>query len=493
MKLEAVNSTQIETVLSMIRARTHLIDNYLAGNLSGDDENVDETAIMAEAAGAGAAGENKQLEFDGKQELFEKHMKRAIDKTLKILHPESEEEHENEDEVERLREHKRERDQPFTELGPPGSGKTTRAKKLIRYVKAQGGDVLFTFPTGQMQSRLRAELQKEGLQVDVDTCHGAFALHKKEHDALPVVDSYTLIIVDDFPQLSKNNFERIIRLWDNTGRLPVLLFLGDFHQLPGIEGTNAKDSNYWKRLAKFRFDKCWRADDDVLLRKLGKLQKAVPKRRDRNQILRGHKACSHDGPPTEHDLRQLCRCTGGKTTIVTCTRRAARMVNDIAANVLVGKRRLLVDLPGDREANPDNFTVKGQLNDDRRPVPSRVEIRKGLQLHLTKNLDKEGDFVNGMECVVKSWDESSRCLRAETVTGKTLAIFQYTDPNPAAQNASYASTIYKMQGAELPHITIWLDVPGQRAAAYVAMSRVSDDACYLFGGKLTRKHFVPNA
>ena len=76
---------------------------------------------------------------------------------------------------------------PGAVLGPPGSGKTTRAKKLVRYVLEQGGEVLFTFPTGQMQSRLRAELQSEGLKVDVDTCHGAFAVHKKEQDALPVV------------------------------------------------------------------------------------------------------------------------------------------------------------------------------------------------------------------------------------------------------------------------------------------------------------------
>ena len=39
------------------------------------------------------------------------------------------------------------------------------------------------------------------------------------------------------------------------------------------------------------------------------------------------------------------------------------------------------------------------------------------------------------------------------------------------------------------HITM----PGQRAAAYVAMSRVKHDEDYLFGGKYTRKHFVPNA
>ena len=49
-----------------------------------------------------------------------------------------------------------------------------------------------------------------------------------------------------------------------------------------------------------------------------------------------------------------------------------------------------------------------------------------------------------------------------------------------------------MQGAELEHVTIYLDVEGQKAAAYVALIRVRGDGDYLFGGKLTRRHFVPN-
>ena len=85
-------------------------------------------------------------------------------------------------------------------------------------------------------------------------------------------------------------------------------------------------------------------------------------------------------------------------------------------------------------------------------------------------------------------------------TGKEIAVFRYTDPNPEAQNCSYypvrlgyASTICKMQGAELDHVTIWLDIPHQKAAAYVAMSRVKKDRDYLFGGYLTKDHFTPNA
>jgi ATP-dependent exoDNAse (exonuclease V) alpha subunit len=184
---------------------------------------------------------------------------------------------------------------------------------------------------------------------------------------------------------------------------------------------------------------------------------------------------------------------------VTCTRKAAQQVNELAAEVLVGKRHVLAELPAEFDANTENYDAKGKLRTDRKPIPSQLQIRKGLRVHLTRNCDKAGDFVNGMECVVKAWDDRSRCLHVETVTGKAIAVFQYTDPNPEAQNVSffpirlgYASTIYKMQGAELAHVTIYLDRPGQKAAAYVAMSRVKNDRDYLFGGHYTKKHFVPN-
>jgi hypothetical protein len=42
-------------------------------------------------------------------------------------------------------------------------------------------------------------------------------------------------------------------------------------------------------------------------------------------------------------------------------------------------------------------------------------------------------------------------------------------------------------------VTVYLYRPGQRAAAYVAMSRVKKDEDYLFGGHCTKKRFVPNA
>ena len=48
-----------------------------------------------------------------------------------------------------------------------------------------------------------------------------------------------------------------------------------------------------------------------------------------------------------------------------------------------------------------------------------------------------------------------------------------------------------MQGATLPHVTIYLDSRMKPAAAYVAMSRVRKDEDYLIGGRVTRDHFIP--
>ena len=55
----------------------------------------------------------------------------------------------------------------------------------------------------------------------------------------------------------------------------------------------------------------------------------------------------------------------------------------------------------------------------------------------------------------------------------------------------YASTLHKVQGATLPHITLWLDIANMPAAAYVALSRVEHDADWRFVGNPCVHHFTP--
>ena len=102
-----------------------------------------------------------------------------------------------------------------------------------------------------------------------------------------------------------------------------------------------------------------------------------------------------------------------------------------------------------------------------------------------RNVDKEADFINGMEATVVDYDERSSCVHVVTATGRHLAVYPLTDYVEDCGSViaypmrpGYASTVHKLQGAELPHITIWLDIRDARAAGYVAMSRVSYDADY---------------
>ena len=55
----------------------------------------------------------------------------------------------------------------------------------------------------------------------------------------------------------------------------------------------------------------------------------------------------------------------------------------------------------------------------------------------------------------------------------------------------YASTLHKVQGATLDHVTLWLDIPNMPAAAYVALSRVRRDKDWRFVGDPMIHHFTP--
>ena len=195
----------------------------------------------------------------------------------------------------------------------------------------------------------------------------------------------------------------------------------------------------------------------------------------------------------------LFRRTENKTTIATCTKKGAALVNDLAAEVLFKdrKQKALACIPMDWELNTDNFELDGTLKEDVVPKPKMQEIYKGMRLSLTKNMDKRHDFVNGMGADVLDYHEESRCLSVRTVTGKDLAVHLVTEKVDGRNVVSfpvrlgYAGTVQRIQGMTLEHVTLWLDRAGCRAAGYVALSRVQYDKDYLIAGLVAPRHFVP--
>lgn len=145
--------------------------------------------------------------------------------------------------------------------------------------------------------------------------------------------------------------------------------------------------------------------------------------------------------------------------------------------------------------NPENWHG-GEFCSDRRPLPSQVPIYEGGKLYITRNVRKDDDFVNGMQCTVQKYYPQENTLRVITKTSHRLVITPWCDLEKGGAVyfpvwLGYASTIHKVQGDEFAHSTIWLDVPNMPAAGYTVLSRVQTSNAYLLGGRLKRKNFVP--
>ena len=384
----------------------------------------------------------------------------------------------------------------FAVLGPAGSGKSTAVHKVIREAVRQQRRVLLAAPTG----RLAATLREKFPDLEVDTVHGAFLVYRPVQETLEVQQPYDLIVVEEVGQLTKLIFERIMEQWHFAEKLPTLVFVGDFYQLPSAdkEQTNAFSSWRWNsvNVKKRQLHAMRRCKCPKLRKTLEILRTNKPSEEQLRSIKAGHKAPSRGRAgyvmkkkPSLDDIYHILQETP-QTMFLTCTRKGAAYLNQLALEVLFPPDEVypLAVLPTDPESNVDNF-YKGNMVAE---VPLDVGIYREAYVILTKNLNKEIGFVNGMGATVLGMDKCNVIVRTDQ--GRVLAVHPWTSENKVVHypmRLGYASTLHKVQGATLEHITVWLDAANFCAAAYVALSRVEYDANWRYVGNPTVHHFTP--
>ena len=190
--LAARRGAYVANALAMIRAQKALVDKYLRGKLSREDE----TPEPQWAAEGARAGELPRPAFNHKQQLFEREALQRLEKVLELR--DEADPAAAEDLVAEI-----ERDgSPLVRLGEPGAGKTFVADYLIRWAQEQGLRVLYALPTGQLACRTRQ--RHPGLAVD--TCAGAFLFHR---EAMALLSEYDMVVVDEALQLSAEEFGRL--------------------------------------------------------------------------------------------------------------------------------------------------------------------------------------------------------------------------------------------------------------------------------------------
>ncbi|CAE7365302.1 unnamed protein product [Symbiodinium natans] len=490
LKMEAHTKDHVDTILAMIRAHRGLLQEYLDGSLDArkDRQNQEQCrgktqAPKKKAGPVDASKFNRQQlrAFRGFKELVDT----AVDRALAI------EDAEDEGEADRLRQEARDSKANVC-LGPPGTGKTTVVFSCIDRALTKGGKVLMALPTAQLASRMKA---RYGHKIDIDTCHAAFGLHESaEHGEASLLSMYSLIVVDELSQLDMVNFDRILRLWAAAERKPALALLGDRYQMPGMGEKRKWHSRLWNTMCyRVALHKMYRCKDKVHAKLLATLRTGKPNAKLLRQ-LRKKMAWRPPGRPTVKGLQKLLK-SKPNTTILTCTRRGAAVVNGTALKALFPKYPPIATLPADVDSNPENY-VQGKLKPPAELQPSTMPVYKGMRVYLTRNVRKDIDFVNGMEATVLKYDDNTGGLLVRTATGFVVSVWPWTDPERGGLvyypvRPGYASTILKFQGAELPHVVVYLDAPKVPAAAYTAISRVGYYKDFLLAGILTEDHFTP--
>ena len=251
---------------------------------------------------------------------------------------------------------------------------------------------------------------------------------------------------------------------------------------------------YVGRACKEKYlSRAYRCKDRRYWHMLQGIRSSVPKRMLLQDFCRARKAWG--ARPTLSDVRRVLK-RHPKTTMMTCTRKAATELNRLALASKYPRRPPLATVPGDPESNPTNYNGSA-LKAASKLKPLDVPIHKGMRVYITNNVHKDRDYCNGMLAHVEDYCKRSGGVRVRTQTNRRVMIYPWTNPHRPGSRAyypirpGYASPIMRFEGASLDRVTVWLDIPGVKGAAYTALSRVSARKGYVLGGKLRDSHFAP--
>ncbi|CAE8671044.1 unnamed protein product, partial [Polarella glacialis] len=382
--------------------------------------------------------------------------------------------------------------------GPPGTGKTTIARYVVELAETYGLKVLWSVYTAQLASRMREVF---GDRIDINTCHAALGLDEEYHNVANALQGYGLVVIDEFSQLQGKHIEHINKLRSASDRVAAFVLVGDKCQLAGFGTERVWHTHTWRDAVQAtELHQLFRCKDPAFKKILACLRTAKPSETGYRggvsvpDIMR-HRRAWHGHYPTVEAVRSILM-KHKNTTMLTVSRQGSATLNDLSLQALYPRRAPLAVISADIESNPENYNENKELKPVWQLACTQLPLHEGMQVYFTRNVDKSRDYVNGMRGTVKSWDASVQALEVRTATGHDVQVFRWTDTDLGNKvyfpiRAGYASTIIKFAGAELPHVTLWLDKPHVPGAAYTGMSRVAYGRDLLIGGNLTKDHFTP--
>jgi hypothetical protein len=278
--------------------------------------------------------------------------------------------------------------------------------------------------------------------------------------------------------------------------------LGDRYQINGFGENRIWHCPGWNLTTHMtELWRMFRCKDPTFAKILGCLRTAKPTSGARRRgdvsvqdIMRGRRAW-RGKEPTVDAMKNILKAHP-ETTMLAITRKGVRQLDELCLLAQFGPMTPLAVIDGDIESNPDNYGRDGKMKPMRQCASTLIPLFVGMQVYFTRNVDKARDITNGVRAEVLGWSARFKAVKVKTCTGKHEWVTAWHDKEMEGKvyfpiKAGYATTVLKVCGAELPHVTIWLDRPFTAGAAYTAMSRVSYGRDVLLGGDMTPDHFAP--
>lgn len=342
---------------------------------------------------------------------------------------------------------------PFFLTGPAGSGKSF----VIEHLRSTVKNCYVTATTGTAAMLIRGR-----------TLHSFAGIHPSygvvmSKRADERIRNCKILIVDEVSMLDSSLLDQIFQRFKYAAHTPKLVLVGDFMQLPPVEGSCIFDSHRWAEFRVLKLSQQHRQRDESLITALNDMRVGNLTDRVKNLI----ESRTVDELPDD------------------CTHLMAHRAE-------VSKRNMdrLAALPGQRYASDWllTFTKKkdgtpyevSESEINRSRFPSKLFLKEQARVVMLTN-DKEGRWVNGSTGVVLKVQPGMVTVKLDN--GKTVQVMKDTDEvltgdgmvvctiSQYPMQLAWALTIHKAQGMSMDRVGVDLShhfAPGQ---TYVAISR----------------------
>lgn len=336
--------------------------------------------------------------------------------------------------------------------GPPDSGKSSAVSAVLEHALQAGLSCLLTNPTSKLvacQDRLR--------NVRDATINSAFGSPRWSYSE--DLSVYAVWLIGEIGMLTKAMGDRIWRTWRLCDKIPLLIFEGDFAQLPpGVgEDQDVRSCTWWEFVPERQLHASHRFRDQDLLAFLQLVRCSRPSMQDL-RIFDPFVV----GDVISGEVLWVAWSSLPDALVLTTTREAARAVNAIGIALCDGDELGHVTL---WDMDEDGLDL--QL----------IPLKFTAKLEISHNLDIEAGLFNGASCTVVArkrgallvslQDGSVQPLQrraARLADGSMRSVFDV--------RLGYASTVHKVEGATLNEAVVCWEHWSLPGWWYTAVSRL---------------------